>query len=245
MSRADVATLGWLALAAGFGAGAAVLWRRRTGILPRIAAGGLVFLALIHLVFAVALGIFIRPFRIGGDAMAKTILGGDRILVDKRAFDFAAPRFGDVVVFHYPAVDMAGSRCFTVKQGKESVGRIVGIEGDEIEIRRRVLILNGKAVEEPYIHHDDPILASEPRTSTLTAEVYQGLWEARRLEMMSKTNPRDDFGPVRVPRGAFFVLGDARGSSCDSRYWGPLDGKDIIGKARYIYAPRERAGRID
>lgn len=94
---------------------------------------------------------------------------------------------------------------------KDFLKRVIAIGGDEIESRDKIIYINGSKINEPYIQHTDE--------SILSHEI----------------GPRDNFGPIEVPRDKFFVMGDNRDQSHDSRFWGVVDISDIKGKALYTY----------
>jgi len=116
---------------------------------------------------------------------------------------------GDLVAFQYP-----------LEPKVIFMKRIVGMPGDVIEIRDKQLALNGKFIEEPYVQHDDPRVY--PRLPALP-EPYRS---------------RDQFGPVRVPADQYFVLGDNRDKSSDSRYWGSVPKKLIVGRLFFVISPQ-------
>lgn len=111
------------------------------------------------------------------------------------------PKRGDVVVFRYPL----NPKIFFGK-------RVVAIPGDRVEIRDKQLYVNGAAVAEPYVRHDDPT-------------IYQNV-----AAMPEPYRSRDQFGPVVLQADQFFVLGDNREHSSDSRYWGPLPRANIVAR---------------
>lgn len=94
---------------------------------------------------------------------------------------------------------------------KEFVKRVVATEGDGIELRNKDLYVNGVKVPEPYVIHTDPSV----RPGDL--------------------DPRDNYGPVTVPEGSFFVMGDSRDNSNDSRFFGPISRHLVLGKVRGTY----------
>ncbi len=141
----------------------------------------------------------VQAFTLPSAAMEPTLLPGDFILVDRTAAG-RKPRRGDIIVFQYPE-----------DPKKDFIKRVAATGGDTVEIRDKLLILNGKPVRENYIIHTD------------------------RVVVRRDVNPRDNFGPVTVPRGAFFVLGDNRDQSFDSRFWGFVDKAEVKGTVRSIY----------
>ena len=118
-------------------------------------------------------------------------------------------RRGDVIAFHYP-----------LDRNAAFAKRVVAVGSDVVELRDKQLFVNGVEVNEPYVVHEDG--AVYPRLSTLP-EPYRS---------------RDNFGPVRVPFGGYFVLGDNRDQSSDSRYWGCIDPRDLIGHVRWFVSPQ-------
>lgn len=184
------------------------------------------------IIIAVVLALFIRTFvvqafKIPSGSMENTLLVGDHILVNKfiygvkipltgvRLFPITQPNRGDVVVFVYP-----------VDPSKDFIKRVVAVPGDQVQIRGKVVYVNGEAREEGYAIFQD----SHPG--------------------MGETEFRENFGPVAVPPGAFFVLGDNRDRSYDSRFWGFVKMDRVKGKAFIIYwswnrnGPSIRWGRI-
>jgi signal peptidase I len=141
---------------------------------------------------------FVIPTR----GMAPTILAGDRILVDKLWYRVDQLQRNDVVVFSSDGPD---SPLF--------VQRIVGLPGDEIEIKDEQLIVNGEPWDDPHAAFTGPL----PPLDNLT-----------------------NYGPTKVPADSFFLLGDNRRLSKDSRVIGPIPSSEIYGVARIIYMSRER-----
>lgn len=168
------------------------------------------------LVMAVILALFIRTFvvqafKIPSGSMLPTLQIGDHLLVNKfsygiripfvgkRILEMGSPQYDDVVVFIYPQ-----------DPSKDFIKRVKALPGDTIELRNKVLYVNGERASDEFAHFD-PI----PERS------------ARR--------PRDDFGPETVPEGHVFVMGDNRDHSHDSRFWGTVPVNDILGKAFLLY----------
>ncbi len=169
------------------------------------------------LIWAVVIALVIRTFVvqafvIPSGSMEDTLLIGDHILVnkfiygtrvpfaDKRILKIRDPRRGDVIVFEFPP-----------DRSKDFIKRVIGVPGDEIMIRDKVVYVNGVPYRNPHEMHSDPNVLS------------------------SIQSPRDNFGPVRVPAGDFFAMGDNRDNSYDSRFWGFVPYKDILGEAFIIY----------
>lgn len=171
----------------------------------------------------------VQAFVIPTGSMENNLLVGDHLLVDKLAYAPAGPmskyllpyqeiRRGDIVVFRYP-VD--------IKQ--TFVKRVIGIPGDRIRIVNKQLIRNGKPVHEPYKIHKTEYTDSyrDNFPSTPYLPVSEGA-----IEMLQKHVVN---GELVVPENAFFVMGDNRDNSLDSRFWGFVPRANIIGKPLIIY----------
>jgi len=159
--------------------------------------------------------------------MLSTLLIGDHILVnkfiygtkipfsDKRVLVFREPARGDVIVFKYPE-----------DPSRDFIKRVIGVEGDVIESKDKVLFVNGLKVTEPYVQHvDSEVIPRSPDCH----------YESGILTGPNGQNCRDNFGPLKVPRGAVFVMGDNRDQSYDSRFWRFVDLSLIKGEALIIY----------
>lgn len=171
----------------------------------------------------------VQAFVIPTGSMEDNLLIGDHLLVDKLAYApagtvsrFLLPylpvRRGDIVVFRYP-VDVR----------QTFVKRVIGIPGDRIRLVDKQVILNGQPLDEPYTFHKTPYIdsyrdnfPSEPNTRV----------DDRAVDMLERHTVR---GEVVVPADSYFVMGDNRDSSLDSRYWGFVPRSHIIGKPLLIY----------
>jgi len=142
----------------------------------------------------------IQAFKIPSGSMLNTLQIGDHILVNKFLYWFTDPHRGDVIVFLYPE-----------DESRDFIKRIIGLPGDTLEIRSRVVYINGKPLREPYVIFQGQGGFGNPHT------------------------PSENFGPLHVPEEKYFMMGDNRDSSMDSRAWGFLDRKKIRGKALIIY----------
>ncbi len=165
-------------------------------------------------------------------SMQPTIQIGDRIMVDKAAYDIrvplthisllhlADPQRGDIVVLDSHAAD------------ERLVKRVVGIPGDEIAMRQNVLYINGAAASytPATVHgiHDD---LQDP--ARYAVEQVDGMQHLVRLSLYHPSEARD-FGPVTVPTGEYLLLGDNRDNSEDSRYLGFFPRREIVGRSRYV-----------
>ncbi len=159
----------------------------------------------------------IQAFKIPSGSMIPTLLVGDHILVNKfllgtpvdipftnitlfRMPGLRKPRRGDIIVFKYPE-----------DPKRDFIKRVVGLGGDVVMSKDKVVYVNGRRLVEPYTQHVDE-------------EIKPGQFDRR-----------DNFGPVVVPQGSVFVMGDNRDQSYDSRFWGFVDDAEIKGNAIIIY----------
>lgn len=158
---------------------------------------------------------FITPFRIPSESMHPTLTNGDRILVNRLSYKVGSgPERGDVVVFEAPPVLAAAGYTDLVK-------RVIGEPGDTLKFLDCAVFVNGTELTEDYIDGT----CTEPPGNDV--------------------DPNLD-GVVQVPAGTVFVMGDNRndGQSYDSRFWGPLDVDQIVGRAFFIYWPGSDVGTI-
>ncbi len=154
----------------------------------------------------------VQAFKIPSGSMENTLLVGDYLLVnkfiyglklpftDQRILKLRDPQRGDVMVFEYP-----------VNRSQDFIKRVIGVPGDVISERNKVIYVNGAPYSNPHeIHEDDRILPST-------------------------AGPRDNFGPIKVPANSYFMMGDNRDNSYDSRFWGFIKNSDIKGEAFIKY----------
>lgn len=171
--------------------------------------------------------LFFRAMVVPSGGMEDTLLIGDRILT--RVFPHIQPARGDIVVFHYP-----------IDRRQMFVKRIIGIPGDRIRIVSKTVYRNGAALTEPYAtfkfesakwQRDN--FPGDPAAIPLMRDSRQ----MSALEDMLRNHVVN--GEVVVPAGKYFVLGDNRDASLDSRYWGFVHAADIVGKPVFIYDSSE------
>jgi signal peptidase I len=175
------------------------------------------------IVIAVILALFIRTFvvqafKIPTGSMEETLLIGDHLLVNKFVYGPAPSALertllpvgtikrGEVLVFKYPE-----------EPERDFIKRVIGLPGETVELREKKVYVNGKALDEPYVH-----FLSAPAGPSEFHEV-------------TSFDVRERYGPVTVPADHFFVMGDNRDNSQDSRYWGFLPRENIKGKSLVIY----------
>ncbi|MDP2278944.1 MAG: signal peptidase I [Nitrospirota bacterium] len=154
----------------------------------------------------------IQAFKIPSGSMIPTLLVGDHILVNKFLYGTKIPFSGKrVLMFKKPEKGDIIVFKYPENPSKDFIKRVVAIEGDVIESKNKMIHVNGNKVNEPYAQHTDSSMRP------------MGI------------EPRDNFGPVIVPKNKYFVMGDNRDQSYDSRYWGYVDIKDVKGKALILY----------
>ncbi len=206
------------------------------------------------LLASVVMYLFVQAFKIPSGSMESTFLIGDHLFVNKFIYGFRVPytkkkflqfrqvQRGDIVVFQFPSSDPREFQCGGSQYGKDFIKRVIGMPGDTVEVRDGVLLVNAqKPASEPYAQFLDDVRYPKAAEKVAPAD-YQIFWENRMLGKMFSQYIRDNFGPVTVPQGSYMVMGDNRDRSCDSRYWGPVPGNLIKGKAWFTYWPISRAG---
>jgi signal peptidase I len=188
------------------------------------------------LAVAVVLFLIIRTFLLStfviiSGSMERTLLVGDLLLVNRLATGsrvpgtslripgYSSPHRGDVLVFDPPH-----------EEGMLLVKRLVGLPGDTLEMRNRELFLDGQPLPEPDLQHEGN---GEDFTDPIMTWQRQYLLPGTPIDSYRPT--RDEWGPIVIPEGRYFMLGDNRDSSYDSRYWGLLEGWRLEGRAVLIY----------
>ncbi len=170
------------------------------------------------ILIALVLALFIRTFvvqafKIPSGSMIKTLLIGDHILVNKLAYGVKNPVTRTAWIKSGPPErgDVIVF-IYPVDRKKDFIKRVIGIPGDTVQIINKKVFVNGKPFPEPPgVQHTDPRI------------------------IPGSVQPRDNFGPVTVPKDMLFVMGDNRDQSYDSRFWGFVPMKDVKGKAFVIY----------
>jgi signal peptidase I len=174
-------------------------------------------------------------------SMKPTILEGDRVFVNKLAYDlkvpfttrqlaeWSNPHRGDIVVF------------FSPRDGKRLVKRVVGLPGDTIELRNEGLVLNGQPVAYKPIAEE---LLRDVKPADRARQVYaveQLPGQPHAVAAIPSVPALRNFGPCRVPAGHYFMMGDNRDDSFDSRYFGPVARRQIVGQATAVVLSFDRA----
>ena len=173
------------------------------------------------LIFAIVVATFVRtyffaPFQIPSGSMLPTIQIGDHIFASMYTYGSPIPftdiklfkkpvKRGDIVIFPYPQ-----------DPSIDYIKRAVGLPGETLEIRKDQVFINGELLDEPYAYF-------EPNER-----------KSRKLQGFS-TAPSSRYGPVKIPQGKLFTMGDNRYNSADSRFWGFVDMDTVTGKGQIIY----------
>ena len=193
----------------------------------------------------------VQAFEIPSGSMRVTLLEGDHLFVNKFVYGIHMPLSGgkrilplrtvqhkDIIVFRAPQTALTpDERKLGVR--KDFIKRCVALGGDVVEVKNKKLFVNGKAVDEPYLNFEDRNIYPTVKVFSNSQE-YQRKWEAGQFAYLSSDVIRDNFGPVVVPEGCYFAMGDNRDRSFDSRYWGPLPDKNLKGKPLLLYWPLNR-----
>ena len=169
------------------------------------------------ILLAIVIAFFIRTFviqayKIPSGSMKPTLLIGDHILVSKFNYGIKLPFIRSTLIpVGTPNRGDIVVFIYPEDRSKDFIKRLVGVPGDTVEIRDKQILLNGQPWKETHGVHSDSFI------------------------IPGAVQPRDNLGPVRVPEGSLFVMGDNRDESYDSRFWGFVNMKDILGKALIIY----------
>ena len=169
------------------------------------------------IILAVVIALFIRTFviqayKIPSGSMKPTLQIGDHILVSKFNYGIKLPFLRTTLIpVGTPQRGDIVVFIYPEDRSKDFIKRLIGVPGDTIEIRNKKILLNGLPYNDKHGVYVDNLL------------------------IPGAVQPRDNFGPVTVPEGSLFVMGDNRDESYDSRFWGFVSKKDVLGKALIIY----------
>jgi signal peptidase I len=174
-------------------------------------------------------------------SMKPTILEGDRVFVNKLAYDlkvpfttlhiaeWSDPQRGDVAVF------------FSPKDGTRLVKRVIGLPGDTVELRDEQLIINGRPVEYRSIREEllRDVASTDRASHDFATEQLPGRTHA--VAVWPAVPAMRNFGPYRVPAGRYFMMGDNRDDSFDSRYFGSVERDRIVGRTTAVALSFDRS----
>ena len=215
-------------------------------------------LGLAFILFLIIRIFLVQAFKIPTGSMESTLLVGDYLLVNKMVYGAKTPRKvplldvklpiirfpgidhpqrGDIVVFEYPK-----------DRDMDFVKRCVAVGGDTVEMRDKVLYINSVPQNEPYVQQIDPVVRrDENRFHSFQSYLWQNEYLVDELAKRPGNNyrpTRDNFGPLIVPEGNYFCLGDNRDYSSDSRYWGFVDEGLIKGRPLILYYSWDKAHKF-
>lgn len=172
------------------------------------------------LVIAVILALFVRTwvfqaFKIPSGSMEPNLLIGDHLIVNKMEF---APTASGIERALLPHREIRRGDIIVFKAPEEPdrdlIKRVIGLPGDRLELHRKQVFINGKPIDQPFVQFlEPPSTDGAPRSNDL----------------------REEYGPVTVPERQYFMMGDNRDNSQDSRYWGFLPVSYVKGRALFIY----------
>ena len=191
------------------------------------------------ILFLIIRTFIIEAFQIPTGSMERTLLAGDFLFVNKAVYGaqipgtnarlpgFERPARGDVIVFAYPKDPTLNY-----------VKRVIGAPRDLVEMRAGQVYVNNVALAEPYVQRIDPLHDNYESKFNWQRGFLEGFAPDERYHPT-----RDTWGPLRVPVGKYFVLGDNRDNSEDSRYWGFVDAGAVKGRPLVVYFSYDRGTR--
>jgi signal peptidase I len=176
----------------------------------------------------------VQAFKIPSPSMERTLLVGDHLLVNKFIFGGTGAWYekflpyrplqrGDIIVFKFPYADH-----------QHFVKRVIGLPGDHLKMADQEVYVNGKRLNEPYVVHD-PSVSYDPLNYSFPPPAAQFLMSGVQLEWAHEMHNYIQGSEIVVPPGKYFVMGDNRDRSLDSRFWGFVDQNAIMGRPLFIY----------
>lgn len=174
-------------------------------------------------------------FRIPSSSMKPTLVKGDLIVVDKYSLGLRVPILGTRITGGQPKRgDVVVFRGQVEGESAGIIKRIVGLPGDHIQYQNRTLYVNGKPAMQFNISTDYDVLPNGNSEKVIRATEDLGTKKHDIIMSLQNTDNNYKYEDLVVPQNSYFVLGDNRSNSLDSRYWGVLSDKQLIGKARLI-----------
>lgn len=175
-----------------------------------------------------------EPFRIPSGSLEPTLLIGDFILVNKydygvrlpvvhkKIFKVSEPKRGDIVIFRWPP-----------NPSVDFIKRVIGVPGDTISYVNRVLYVNGQKIPQEL---QSRVISPDPEDRSVTRlQQKEDLMGVSHEIYQNPSKPSQDFKDIHVPAGMYFVMGDNRDDSADSRFWGFVPDENIVGKATRVW----------
>ncbi len=196
------------------------------------------------LLASVVMFFIVQAFKIPSGSMRMTFIEGDHLFVNKFIYGIPVPFTekkiipfrkitpGDVVIFRFPAKNKENPH-----YGKDFIKRCIALEGQKVEIINKEVFVDGQKLVEPYKQHVDEAIYPKVEYSP---SGFQEKWQSGLFEGLAGNEIRDNFGPITIPSGCIFVMGDNRDRSFDARFWGPLKVTAVKGKAWLLYWPLNR-----
>jgi signal peptidase I len=213
-------------------------WRQQRGLLLFLGLFGVMRLAIAD--WNVVPSGSMRPTLVEGDVVFYNRLAYDAKLplTDTALARLGEPARGDVVIFSSPV------------DGVRLIKRVVGLPGDVVSLRAGHLVVNGRAAD----YHDEAVVDHEPLSELTSVQAVRYteslLHHARSVQVMPQLGAVRDFGPVRVPADHYWMMGDSRDNSIDSRMYGPVARELLIGQALrvivsgHVWPPELRVSRV-
>jgi signal peptidase I len=210
--------------------------KEETATLPVLIDYSRSFFPVLLIVFLLRSFLF-EPFRIPSGSLEPTLLTGDFILVNKYDYgirlpvvhkkifenlDAGSPKRGDIIIFRWPP-DPAFN----------FIKRVIGLPGDHISYVNKELIINGKKIPQEFLKKT--VVDGEGGSTWLAQEKLEDLLGIKHKIYIDPSKTSRDFHDIIVPDNMYFVMGDNRDDSADSRYWGFVSDKDIVGKAVLVW----------
>ncbi len=178
------------------------------------------------LIIAGLLALFVRSFvveafTIPSGSMEPTLLVGDYLLVNRLSYVVKLP-FTDIVLLDLADPKPGDTVVFRypLDHTKDFIKRVIAKEGDRVAIRDKIVYVNGRRISDPHARFESPD------------------------DITDGSSPRDNFGPITVPAQCYFVMGDNRDDSLDSRFWGFVRKDELVGKAGLLYFSHDRNGDL-
>lgn len=175
-----------------------------------------------------------EPFRIPSGSLKPTLNIGDFILVNKfdygirlpvihkKLYKLGEPGRGDIIVFRWPP-----------NPSVDFIKRVIGVPGDHINYINKTLYVNGKKISQQFVKNT--VDRDDQGMNVDVTEKQEDFFGIKHAIYQSPDHPNDDVKEIIVPAGMYFVMGDNRDNSADSRYWGFVPDENIVGKAKFVW----------